>query len=110
MPQPPTIEEEGIGIMNRLVVVILILALWSAAMPRGHAEWGWPPPGYSVTGVRACDGYHYRGLRQVLRDRRNGSHCCDQSPQPVPGPSASGMPAATPSQPEALPQPAPAKK
>ena len=35
---------------------------------------GLAPPGYSVTGVRACDGCRYRGLCQVLRDRRCGSY------------------------------------
>jgi len=42
----------------------------------GRAQWGWPPPGYSVTGVRACDGSRYRGLCQVLRDRHCRSRGC----------------------------------
>jgi hypothetical protein len=57
--------------MRRAASIIGIL-LSLAATNECVAQWGWPPPGYSVTGVRFCDGYHYRGLCQVWRDRRSG--------------------------------------
>jgi hypothetical protein len=72
------------------------------------AEWGWPPPGYSVTGVRCSDGYRYRGLCQVWRDRRS-SRCQNcNSGQPVQPPVMNGDQHETrPSEPapETLPPP-----
>jgi hypothetical protein len=52
--------------------LFLALALFSLLhlAPRGEAQWGWPPPGTSTIGVRACDNSHYRGLCALLRDWR----------------------------------------
>jgi len=57
--------------MKRVVILLLGLFVLACA-PACRAQWGWPPPGYSTTGVRACDGSQYRGLCAVLRDYRNG--------------------------------------
>jgi hypothetical protein len=67
--------------MRRASVTIGIL-LSLAATNQCVAEWGWPPPGYSVTGVRCSDGYRYRGLCQVWRDRRRGrcQNCNSDTP------------------------------
>jgi hypothetical protein len=59
-------------VKQTLPVALVLLALGTAA-PAGRAAWGWPPPGYSVTGVRFCDGSQYRGLCAWLRDRRHGA-------------------------------------
>ncbi len=59
--------------MKQILLVPLVLFALAAAAPAGRAAWGWPPPGYSVTGVRFCDGSQYRGLCAWLRDRRHGA-------------------------------------
>jgi hypothetical protein len=72
------------------------------------AQWGWPPPGYSVTGVRFCDGYHYRGLCQVWRDRKAARCQGGNSGQPVLPPVVNGSEHVTPPAepaPEILPPP-----
>ncbi|HJT79105.1 MAG TPA: hypothetical protein VJ739_18055 [Gemmataceae bacterium] len=58
--------------MKQTLPVALVLLTLAAAAPAGRAAWGWPPPGYSVTGVRFCDGSRYRGLCAWLHDRRHG--------------------------------------
>jgi hypothetical protein len=75
--------------MHRATLIIgVLLAL--TATNECIAQWGWPPPGYSTTGVRCSDGYHYRGLRQVWRDRHSG-RCQNGNPgQPVPRPAVNG--------------------
>jgi hypothetical protein len=93
--------------MQRAALIMGIL-LSLAATNKSMAQWGWPPPGYSVTGVRFCDGYHYRGLCQVWRDRR-AARCQGCNPgQPVPAPvmneSKPQSPPAEPA-PETLPPP-----
>lgn len=97
--------------MKRLTVLTAVL--WITSVRASHAEWGWPPPGYSVTGVRACDGYQYRGLRQVLRDRRcRSGGCASRIPEPA-NTSVSGAPAASVApklEDSSLPLPAPSAK
>jgi hypothetical protein len=80
--------------MKRILIAGLSLLILVAAPLSGRAEWGWPPPGYSASTFRACDGSQYRGLCAVLRDRRHGAHpCCDMvSPTPCDG--ACSLPAA----------------
>jgi hypothetical protein len=93
--------------MHRATLIMGILLLLSAAN-ECVAEWGWPPPGYSVTGVRCSDGYHYRGLRQVWRDRRAARCQNGNSGQPVPPPVVNdSKPDTRPSEPapETLPPP-----
>jgi len=80
------------------------MLLWCVAAPVGRAQWGWPPPGYSVAGMRSCDGYRYRGLRQVLRDRRCRFGGCNSSAEDTPGAKPTG--ALPNSEDSALPQPA----
>jgi hypothetical protein len=47
-----------------------------ACMPCGsRAEWGWPPLGYSTSGIRACDGACYKGLIATWRERRLARKC-----------------------------------
>jgi hypothetical protein len=75
--------------MKRLALMTLALLIGCIAVSVGRAQWGWPPPGYSVTGVRACDGSRYRGLCQVLRDRRCRSRGCSALPE-TPGPKWDG--------------------
>ncbi len=55
--------------MKKKLALMVFLAV---ALPEsGQAQqFGWPPANYTVTGVRWCDGYHYRGLCGILRDRR----------------------------------------
>ena len=70
--------------MKPLTTVALGLFALAAVSPLAHAEWGWPPPGYSASGTRACDGCHYRGLCAVIRDWRH-RRCADCVPEaPVP--------------------------
>jgi hypothetical protein len=68
--------------MKRLWTLALGLVALASVSPPAHAEWGWPPPGYSATGIRACDGSQYRGLCAVIRDRRHGHGpvCVPDSP------------------------------
>jgi hypothetical protein len=87
-------------------VTLGLLAL--AAVPRPcAAQWGWPPPNYSTTGVNHCDGSHYRGLLAVWRDWR-----CRRRGEVPPGavvsgagePHAVALPGAVPAPPQpALP-------
>jgi hypothetical protein len=88
--------------MKRCTVLLFgLLAVAWAPVPCS-AQWGWPPPGYSPTGVRACDGSHYRGLCAVWRDRRRGIRpgwCGDC------GLPAALSPAAAPTAPGAAPVP-----
>jgi hypothetical protein len=62
-----------------------------------RAQWGWPPPGYSVQDLRAPDGSQWRGLCKILSDRgwfgrlhKRGVH--GQEPQSIESTTA---PAAT---------------
>jgi hypothetical protein len=99
--------------MKRLTVLVVTMATWLTTLSGARAQWGWPPPGYSVTGVRACDGYHYRGLCEVLRDRRCRSRYYGQSPEPASAiPTSTGMPSLVPSPSDgsALPAPTPVTK
>jgi hypothetical protein len=94
--------------MKRVPILLLgLLAVAAAPLP-GQAEWGWPPPGYSTTGVRACDGSQYRGLCARLRDRRHGVQpgCIVENPAPCDG-GACGLPPAPASAPAAPQAPAP---
>jgi len=53
--------------VKQLLLAAVALAV---SAPACFAEWGWPPPNYSTTGVRVCDGYHYRGLFAHFREWR----------------------------------------
>jgi hypothetical protein len=75
--------------MKRFALMTLAMLVACAATSVGRAQWGWPPPGYSVTGVRACDGCRYRGLCQVLRDWRCRSRGCSALSE-TPGPKWDG--------------------
>ena len=57
--------------MKRLLPLAFGLFALAAVPSPGRAVWGWPPPGYSVSTGRACDGRQYRGLCAVLRDWRH---------------------------------------
>ena len=94
--------------MKRVLTLALGLLVLAAAPLPGRAEWGWPPPGYSTTGVRACDGSQYRGLCAVIRDRRHGVRpgCVPATPTPCDG-GACGAPAAPAAPATALPAPQP---
>jgi hypothetical protein len=58
--------------MKQVFILVLELSALACAPQACRAQWGWPPPGYSPTGVRASDGSQYRGLCAVLRDYRHG--------------------------------------
>ena len=75
--------------MGRATLIIGIL-LWLTSTNESIAQWGWPPPGYSTTGVRCTDGYRYRGLCQVWRDRRAGRCPNCNAVQSVPPPVVNG--------------------
>jgi hypothetical protein len=94
-------------VKRTLPLAFVLLALPAAASPC-RAEVGWPPPGYSVTGVSARDGSHYRGLCALLRDRRHGLRpgCAPASPSPF-DPVAYPLPASPgwPASPQPTPQP-----
>jgi len=93
--------------MHRATLIIGVM-LSLTATNECIAAWGWPPPGYSVTGVRCSDGYRYRGLCQVWRDRRSARCRGCNSGQPIPPPVVKGNePANSPSEPapEILPPP-----
>ena len=70
--------------MKRLLIPALGPLLLAVVPVSGRAEWGWPPPGYSASGVRACDGSQYRGLCAVIRDFRHGRHPCSVAVSPTP--------------------------
>jgi hypothetical protein len=53
----------------RTTLFFTLLVFVGYARPAEAQQYGWPPPNYSVTGVGAEDGSHYRNLRQVLHDR-----------------------------------------
>ncbi len=55
----------------RTTLFFTLLLCATQAVP-GRAQYGWPPPNYTVTGVSLEDGSHYRNLRQVLRDQGCG--------------------------------------
>ena len=76
--------------MKRITVLTLAILFWCADVSVGRAQWGWPAPGYSVSTMRACDGCRYRGLCEVLRDRRGRSRDCNPSPETAPGPKGTG--------------------
>jgi hypothetical protein len=97
---------------SSLVILGLLAVAWAPA--RCRAQWGWPPPGYSPTGVRACDGSHYRGLCAVWRDRRRGIRpgwCGDcglpAAPSAVPTPAAAPAPGNQPQAPASSGSPRP---
>jgi hypothetical protein len=94
--------------MKRWTVATLAMLLWCVAVPVGHAQWGWPPPGYSVAGMRSCDGCRYRGLREVLRDRRCRFGGCNPSAEDPPRAKPTAAPRNSEDSP--LPQPAPVGK
>jgi hypothetical protein len=80
--------------VNRILPLVFGLLALAAAPSHGRAEWGWPPPGYSVTGVSFCDGSHYRGLCAVLRDWRHRACPGGVPASPAPfDPGASSFPA-----------------
>jgi hypothetical protein len=56
----------------RTTLLFTLLVFTGGGLSAQAQQYGWPPPNYSVTGVRAEDGYHYRNLRQVLHDRGCG--------------------------------------
>jgi len=61
----------------RTTLFFTLLVCAGQAVPSQAQQYGWPPPNYSVTGVRAGDDYHYRNLRQVLHDHGYGRHLCE---------------------------------
>jgi hypothetical protein len=79
--------------MKRLLPLAFGLFAFAAAPSPSWAVWGWPPPGYSVSTGRACDGGQYRGLCAVLRDWRHRGcpGCVPASAAPV-GPGACSLP------------------
>jgi hypothetical protein len=94
--------------LKRILPLAFGLFALAAAVPPGRAEWGWPPPGYSAAGLRACDGTHYRGLCALLRDCRHGA--CPRYVPPSPAPLGPGACALTvspdgPASPPLTPQP-----
>jgi hypothetical protein len=89
-----------------LLVTLGLLTLAAAPLPC-RAQWGWPPPGYSTTGVRACDNSLYRGLCARLRDHRHGRHAGCAQPDDPPDGGIVPVPAATPLPPDGVPQPPP---
>jgi hypothetical protein len=94
--------------MKRILPFALGLFALTAAAPPGRAAWGWPPPGYSATGVSACDGSHYRGLCAWLRDRRHGPRPdCAWAGPGFSGPGAGALPVSPggPASPSFTPQP-----
>jgi hypothetical protein len=95
--------------MKRVLTLAFGLYAFAAAPSPAWAEWGWPPPGYSVTGVRACDGSHYRGLCALLRDRRHCARpgCVPASPAAAePSPCSLQASSGELASPQPLPQPA----
>ena len=89
--------------MKRLCTAALgLLALAAASLP-AQAEWGWPPPGYSATGISACDGSRYRGLCAVIRDRHRLRAGC----LPAPSAPCDAVVPAAPGAPQPAPQPPP---
>ena len=90
--------------MKRLCPVALVVIGLAAASLPARAEFGWPPPGYSATGISACDGSRYRGLCAVIRDRRHGLR---PGRTPVPATPCDGVVPAAPVAAQAAPQPPP---
>jgi hypothetical protein len=87
---------------------ISLLAILSAPLPC-RAQWGWPPPGYSCSGVSASDNSHYRGLLARWRDRRRDCGCGGPAVEAFSAtPSGAvppGTPAAAPGTPTVPPAP-----
>jgi hypothetical protein len=76
MPMPSVGGSTAVKAKLMLVLPVLVIAILPAV---GWCDWGWPPPGYSTTGVRACDGSHYRGLLEQWRDHRRARRCGNTS-------------------------------
>lgn len=59
-------------VMKNMKKKMLMLAFLAVAFPSvGQAQdWGWPPANYGVTGYRHCDCCPYRGLCEMMRERR----------------------------------------
>jgi hypothetical protein len=94
--------------MKRLLPLAFGLFALAAVPSPGRAVWGWPPPGYSVSTGRACDGRQYRGLCAVLRDwRHRGCPGCAPASQASGGPGACCPPAGPgePASPQLFAQP-----
>jgi hypothetical protein len=91
--------------MRQILVMAVGVGILACVPHACRAEWGWPPPGYSTTGVRACDGSQYRGLCAVIRDRRNGIRL---GPWWKRGTAGEPAPCAAPAAPEAAQAPSPA--
>jgi hypothetical protein len=108
------------GMRTRLLITLLVFA--GGGFAAQAQQYGWPPPNYSVTGVRADDSYHYRNLRQVLHDHGCGwrlhqlrARLAGTAPNADGLPPARlGAPLATPPMPggqaEQLPPPHPAER
>jgi hypothetical protein len=91
--------------MKFILILTIGLVSFACTATPSSAAWGWPPPGYSTTGISASDNSHYRGLVALIRDWRKGrATCCDQATalpiggqgnagpaQPTPPPAAPGQ-------------------
>jgi hypothetical protein len=89
--------------MRALMVTVGLIGMAALPLPC-HAQWGWPPPGYSTSGVRACDNSLYRGLRARWRERHFAKKggCATEPAIPVES-AAHGLPEQAA---ESLPPPA----
>lgn len=87
--------------MRRILTLSAVLLALALEAPLCRAQFGWPPPGYSVASSVAPDGSHYRGLCQLLRDRRQARK--GDPAKSVPAPVAVTVPAPQPVAPATLP-------
>lgn len=56
--------------MKSLLVAGMVATVWIMTTSSSWASWGWPPPGYSTTGVKASDNSRYLGLWTKFRLKR----------------------------------------
>src|SRR5262245_56721390 len=100
--------QEGSRLMKPILTLaasVVALAAWTSA---SEAAYGWPPPGYSPTGISAHDDHQYKGLCARWRAWKQRRQCCATTiSQPVDEtPPAVSTPAA-PTAPQTLPAPRP---
>jgi hypothetical protein len=88
--------------MKKRLVLALGLLVLAGETSASRAEWGWPPPGYSVSTFQAPDGRIYHGLCAKCKRRRQarlGTPCDPPASNGVvpvdPGPQSAANTAAT---------------
>ncbi|MGE3806812.1 MAG: hypothetical protein AB7K24_19260 [Gemmataceae bacterium] len=75
--------------MKSLLIALAVLTVWNLSTSTSWAAWGWPPPGYSASGVKASDNSVYRGLfkrsfHQRRADRKQARQASTMTPSAAP--------------------------